>query len=136
MKKSSVAVLSSLVAASIAFLSGYGIGFNNGSNRSDAIRTSSSNTYRSLSAPSITSAPRATNAPTSTPVITKSSKPKPKPTSVPNKKQYVLNTNTCKFHIPSCSSVKRMNESNKKYVTKTREEIIDMGYDPCGRCNP
>ncbi len=49
---------------------------------------------------------------------------------------YVLNTNTHKFHIPSCSSVKQMKESNKLFYNGTREEVIGMGYDPCKRCNP
>ncbi len=49
---------------------------------------------------------------------------------------YVLNTNTHKFHIPSCSSVKQMKESNKRFYNGTREEVIGMGYDPCQRCNP
>lgn len=49
---------------------------------------------------------------------------------------YILNTNTKKFHIPSCKSVKQMSEKNKKEVTMNRQEIIDMGYDPCKNCNP
>ncbi len=49
---------------------------------------------------------------------------------------YVLNTNTKKFHYPSCSSVKRMSEKNKGYYTGTRDEVIAMGYDPCGNCHP
>ena len=49
---------------------------------------------------------------------------------------YILNTNTHKFHYPDCSSVKSMKESNKEYFTGSREEIINRGYDPCGRCNP
>lgn len=49
---------------------------------------------------------------------------------------YILNTNTMKFHFPSCSSVARMNEENKQVYTGTREDVIAMGYDPCGRCNP
>jgi len=49
---------------------------------------------------------------------------------------YILNTNTHKFHIPSCSSVKKMSESNKKEYIGTRDEIIKMGYDPCKNCNP
>lgn len=49
---------------------------------------------------------------------------------------YVLNTSTYKFHKPSCSSVDQMKESNKWYYTGTREEVINMGYDPCKRCNP
>ena len=49
---------------------------------------------------------------------------------------YVLNTNTKKFHLPSCSSVDDMKDKNKKEVSCSREEVIDMGYDPCKRCNP
>ncbi len=53
-----------------------------------------------------------------------------------NKTSYVLNTNTKKFHYPSCSSVKQMADKNRKDITATREEVIAMGYDSCGRCNP
>lgn len=49
---------------------------------------------------------------------------------------YVLNANTKKFHYPSCSSVKQMADKNRKDITATREVIVGMGYDPCGRCNP
>ena len=63
------------------------------------------------------------------------------PTSAPTKvntsaQQYVLNTNTKKFHYPYCRSVKDMKEKNKKYVTMTRQEIISMGYSFCGNCHP
>ena len=49
---------------------------------------------------------------------------------------YILNTNTKKFHIPTCDSVNDMKEKNKKEVTLSREEIIEQGYEPCGRCKP
>ena len=49
---------------------------------------------------------------------------------------YVVNTNTKKFHYPTCDSVNDMKESNKWYYSGTREELIDLGYDPCKRCNP
>ena len=49
---------------------------------------------------------------------------------------YVINTNTGKFHEPSCSSVKEIKDSNRWDYTGTREEIIEMGYVPCKRCNP
>ena len=49
---------------------------------------------------------------------------------------YVLNTNTMKFHYPSCSSVDQMKEKNKEIYTGSREDIINMGYAPCKRCNP
>ncbi|TGY73830.1 DNA-entry nuclease [Enterorhabdus sp. NM05_H27] len=49
---------------------------------------------------------------------------------------YVLNTNSKKFHVPSCSSVDQMSAKNRQDVTDTRENIIGRGFDPCKRCNP
>lgn len=49
---------------------------------------------------------------------------------------FVVNTNTHKFHNPSCSSVKDTKESNKKTLKCPRQELIDQGYEPCQRCNP
>ena len=49
---------------------------------------------------------------------------------------YVLNTNTKKFHYPTCSSVKDMKAKNKKEVNWSRDKVIDEGYDPCKRCCP
>lgn len=49
---------------------------------------------------------------------------------------YVLNTNTKKFHYPTCSSVDDMKEKNKQIYTGSREEVINIGYVPCKRCNP
>ena len=49
---------------------------------------------------------------------------------------YIANTNSKKFHLPTCSSVKDMKESNKWYFTGTREELIQQGYEPCKRCKP
>ncbi len=49
---------------------------------------------------------------------------------------YILNMNTKKFHYPSCSSVDQMSDKNRQEFTGTRDEVIAMGYDPCGRCHP
>lgn len=49
---------------------------------------------------------------------------------------YILNTNTKKFHYLSCSSVSDMKEKNKKEFTGSRDDVISMGYKPCGRCHP
>lgn len=49
---------------------------------------------------------------------------------------YILNTNTKKFHLPSCSSVNQMKESNKQTYTGNRDDLISQGYDPCKKCNP
>ena len=50
--------------------------------------------------------------------------------------EYVLNTNSKKFHLPSCSSVDQMSPKNREDVEDTRENLIAKGYDPCKRCNP
>lgn len=49
---------------------------------------------------------------------------------------YVLNTSSMKFHYPTCSSVGQMSEANKQESTATREELIALGYSPCGSCKP
>ncbi len=49
---------------------------------------------------------------------------------------YILNTNTKKFHKPSCSSVKQMSDKNKQEYTGVRDDLIEQGYSPCGNCNP
>lgn len=56
--------------------------------------------------------------------------------AVPAGRDYVANTNTHKFHYPSCGSVSQMSEHNKWFFHGTRDELISQGYDPCKRCNP
>lgn len=52
------------------------------------------------------------------------------------KAKYILNTSSDKFHLPSCSSVKQMSPANTEEFSGTRDELISMGYEPCGRCHP
>ena len=49
--------------------------------------------------------------------------------------EYVLNTKTKKFHLPDCSSVKDINDSNKS-LSADREQIIKDGYAACKSCKP
>lgn len=49
---------------------------------------------------------------------------------------YILNTNTKKFHLPSCSSVSDIKAKNKEEVAESRENLILKGYEPCRKCNP
>ena len=58
------------------------------------------------------------------------------PVSQGESTMYIMNTNTHKFHYPSCSSVGDMKEKNKKEYQGNREDLIQQGYDPCKRCNP
>lgn len=60
----------------------------------------------------------------------------PVTTSEPISVTYVLNKNTKKFHNPTCKSVKQIKESNKGSFTGTRDDVMAMGYKPCGNCHP
>ena len=106
---------------------GIGIDYATGDNWAEG-----SGTYQSTAAPAAVETP-APQPETDTAVqITPES-------SAPQESQgitYVLNTNTKKFHYPTCSSVNDMKEKNKQIYTGSREEVINMGYVPCKRCNP
>ena len=81
---------------------------------------------------------KSTPAPTATPVPTvkPTSTPKPTPAPTPAEREYVLNTSSKKFHKPTCASVDDIGPGNRQSFTGTRDELLTMGYDPCGRCNP
>ena len=49
---------------------------------------------------------------------------------------YIVNENTKKFHLPSCSSVKDMNSGNKREFTGDRQELLNEGYSACKTCHP
>lgn len=91
-------------------------------------------------APTPTATPEATPEPTPTPTPEPTPTPTPVPTPTPEPEakvfDYVLNTNTMKFHYQSCKSVGKIKEYNKDFHTGTRDEVIAMGYSPCGKCKP
>ena len=76
------------------------------------------------------------------PVPTPTPEPEEQPSEEPDtgnqssQANYILNTNTKKFHYPSCSSVDDMKEKNKQEFFGTRDEAVAQGYSPCGRCKP
>ena len=49
---------------------------------------------------------------------------------------YILNVNSKKFHLPTCSGANNMKAENREESTLSREELIDQGYTPCGTCKP
>jgi len=111
------------------------------------IETAAPRAMEAPTTPKPTAAPTA--APTETPALQTlepaqaddpapdRSAPAADPTPTPaQERDYVLNTNTMKFHVTSCSSVKDIKDSNRKDVHATRDSIIAQGYSPCGRCKP
>lgn len=63
-----------------------------------------------------------------------------KATTVLNEKPvqsaYVLNISTLKFHRVNCRHIKTMDAENRQDFTGSREQVIGMGYSPCGTCKP
>lgn len=57
-------------------------------------------------------------------------------TSSAQEEEYVLNTNSHKFHRPDCPSVGDMKEENRQEYHGTRQALLEQGYEPCGNCNP
>lgn len=53
-----------------------------------------------------------------------------------NTYDYVINTNTRKFHKPDCESVEDILDKNRENYSGERENLIKEGYTPCKRCNP
>ncbi len=49
---------------------------------------------------------------------------------------YVLNTSSQKFHLQTCSGAQKISESNRQEFIGDRQELIDLGYVPCGTCKP
>ena len=58
------------------------------------------------------------------------------PSDTGKESTYILNTSSRKFHKPDCGSVETISPSNKKSYTGTREELINQGYEACGKCKP
>lgn len=49
---------------------------------------------------------------------------------------FVINTNTRKFHLPECPAVTDIAEKNKQIFTGSCTELIEQGLAPCKKCNP
>lgn len=53
-----------------------------------------------------------------------------------NTRLYILNTSTKKIHLPDCRSAAAISPENRKEYTGTIDELLAMGYSPCGNCHP
>ena len=56
-------------------------------------------------------------------------------TQAPTSAEYVGNSNTMKFHEPSCSQVKKIKPANLESLSG-KNEARDRGYVACKVCNP
>lgn len=51
-----------------------------------------------------------------------------------SEREYILNTNTKKIHLPDCKSVAKMKKKNQRKVQAVLEDLLNDGYDPCQTC--
>lgn len=58
------------------------------------------------------------------------------PEDTPTGADYVLNTNSMKFHYAYCEWAQKISDRNRLDYTGSREDLIAQGYTPCGGCNP
>lgn len=92
------------------------------------IATEEETTEAPTTEPETTTEEETTEAPTTTEPETEA------PTE--EARDYVVNTNTGKFHYPSCASVGKIKSYNRSARHCTRDELIAAGYEPCGQCHP
>ena len=58
------------------------------------------------------------------------------PQDTPSGVDYVLNTNSLKFHYAECEWAQKISSKNRQEYTGSREDLIEQGYSPCGSCQP
>lgn len=56
--------------------------------------------------------------------------------SVGEVREFVLNSDSGKFHKPDCQYVKKMAGGNRVDMTATVEQMLTAGYTACGACRP
>lgn len=59
-----------------------------------------------------------------------------KESDVASRNSYILNKSSKKIHLTDCDSVGKISNKNKVYFEGSLEELIEMGYKPCGSCRP
>ena len=82
--------------------------------------------------------PPATQPPVTEPPVTEPPVTEPSVTEPPatGETEYILNTNSMKFHDPDCEWAQKISDRNRQDYTGSREDLIEQGYTPCGGCNP
>lgn len=60
----------------------------------------------------------------------------PEKITIPLGTTFVINKNTKKFHLTTCSSVNEMSAKNRVFSTDSAENLARQGYSPCKKCHP
>lgn len=93
-------------------------------------------THAAVTPPPVQTAPVPSPVPAEDLALPEPSTEEPQPDEDPQTVTYILNTNTKKFHRPSCRSAKQIKPGNRQETGDAREDLLAQGYSPCGNCKP
>lgn len=60
---------------------------------------------------------------------------KPQVSNEPSGMLYYANTNSKKFHLADCTWAKKIGNNNL-FISESRDEMTEKGYEPCQKCAP
>ncbi|MBQ9086293.1 MAG: DNA/RNA non-specific endonuclease [Clostridia bacterium] len=49
---------------------------------------------------------------------------------------YILNVSSKKIHLPTCSSISKIDENNRQEYKGSKDDLLKQGYMICGICKP
>lgn len=81
-----------------------------------------------------TSVPDSNTLPQGKDIITSPKDSKATTNNSTSSAKYILNTKTMKYHLPDCTSVKKIKEENKQSSSENADRLKKLGYSPCGNC--
>ena len=87
-------------------------------------------------APAESAAPDVTEETEQSPAATEEAPDTSTSTDEQEKREYIVNKGTRRFHLPDCPSCDDIKEKNKFAYSGTKQELTDEGYLPCQRCLP
>lgn len=113
------------------------------------VTTTVTTTTETTTIPETTTTEPPTEPPTLPPTEPPTEPPTPAPTEPPapvieepqpveqnNDTTYLVNTDSNKFHYPSCRTIKNYDDPHWEERSCDRQQLLDEGYSPCGVCNP
>jgi len=78
-----------------------------------------------------------TEPPTEAPTVPVTQPPTTKPPApVVVSHEYWINTESGKFHFPTCHTIKNPEDAHWQVYSGNRNDLISQGYDHCGVCDP
>lgn len=113
-----------------------GVKINYATGASSADGSSAAETTKAASKASTTTTKASSGTTKSSTVTTTKKQASTTTTKSQSSYNYILNTSSKKFHYSWCGSVKQMSDKNKSEYSGSRDDLISMGYTPCGNCDP